>query len=189
MTWTCIPFSALSHPILQPGHLLPFQQVSCKHFRFIPTLPMGDLQVNLQSWQQQDSPCAAGSGRRARGPAWLPAQLAARGRLSGCAGYCTLSNGGTSHRQWDQPPGSPLLGRSHCPGQESRKEVQDRVHQETRKKFHSPKVNSPQKSPQPSRRVSLDSYPGSTNRDAKLVGTGISCSRSESHTIAPKNTR
>lgn len=34
--------------------------------------------------------------------------------------------------------------------------------------------------------MSLDSYPGPTNRDAKLVGTGISYSRSESHTITPK---
>lgn len=34
--------------------------------------------------------------------------------------------------------------------------------------------------------MSLDSYPGPTNRDAKLIGTGISYSRSESHTITPK---
>lgn len=37
--------------------------------------------------------------------------------------------------------------------------------------------------------MSLNSYLGPTNRDAKLMETGISYSRSKSHTIPPKNTR
>ena len=69
-----------------------------------------------------------------------------------------------------------------------RAEEQDRVRQETGKKFH-PQRSTCTNSPGPRRRVSLGSHPGPANKDARLVGTGIFCSGIESHTITPKNTR